>query len=233
MNKKTIYWTGGITALIIVLLIFWAALGRNRDIQPDAASEGRDTKENLSGYMEEQNTIMDKMMKDMEKLEPEGSASTDFLKGMIPHHQAAVSMSESYLKYGGNDEELKTLAKDIIKAQNEEIEQMQSLIEEIKNEGSKNLEQEQSYLEAYNKMMSSHHSSHSSHSSSGNVEAAFAEGMMMHHQMAVEMAQAVVENTDNEQTKALAENIIETQQTEIIQMQDILKRITKSSDSHH
>lgn len=233
MNKKTLYWTGGIIALIIVLLIIWAASGRNRSTQSDASSASKDAKESLSSYMEEQNTLMDKMMADMDNVEPEGSAALDFLNGMIPHHQAAVSMSESYLKYGGNDNELKTLAEDIIKAQNQEIEQMQTLIDEIKKEGSKNPEQEQAYLEAYNNMMSSHHLSHSSHASFANVEAAFAEGMIMHHQMAVEMAQAIAGNTDNEQVTVLAQNIIEAQKAEISQMQDILKRVAKSTDSHH
>ena len=80
-------------------------------------------------------------------------------------------------------------------------------------------------------MMSSHHSSHASHGTPANVEAAFAEGMIMHHQMAVEMAQAILGNTDEEQVTILAQSIIEAQQTEIAQMQDILKRVSAAHNS--
>ena len=41
----------------------------------------------------------------------------DFLRGMIPHHEAAIKMSESYLNYQGKSDELKTIAQDIITAQ--------------------------------------------------------------------------------------------------------------------
>ena len=57
--------------------------------------------------------------------------------------------------------------------------------------------------------------------------------MIMHHQMAVEMAQAVLGNTDSEKVTALAENIIEAQQNEITQMQEIMKRLSEGTHSHH
>jgi uncharacterized protein (DUF305 family) len=49
-----------------------------------------------------------------------GDADTDFVKGMIPHHQGAVDMAKIVLQYG-KDPEIKKLAEGIVKAQNEEI----------------------------------------------------------------------------------------------------------------
>lgn len=229
MNKKTIYWTCGIAALIIILLVVWAVLGGDMKSQTDVPAKETDTAENLSSYLKEQDALMNKMMEDMEAVTPAGNAALDFLEGMIPHHQAAVTMCESYLKYGGTDDELRKLAENIIRVQQQEIQQMQTFADEIKNVGAQNLEQEQAYLKGYKSMMSSHHSSHTSHSTPANVEAAFAEGMIMHHQMAVEMAKAIVGNTDNEQVSLLAQSIIESQQTEISQMQDIHKRVSKNN----
>ena len=98
------------------------------------------------------------------------------------------------------------------------------MIDDIKKQGTQNAGQEQTYLNAYEKMLSAHHMDHTSHKSPKNVDDAFAQGMIMHHQMAVDMARAILGNTDEEQVAALAQNIIESQNAEIGQMQAILKR---------
>ena len=59
----------------------------------------------LESYLKEEEEIMDLMMENMENVEDTGSASLDFLYGMIPHHEAAVDMAESYLKYAGDNAE--------------------------------------------------------------------------------------------------------------------------------
>ena len=66
---------------------------------------------------------MDKMHKDM-MIKPSGNIDIDFLKGMIPHHQGAIDMSEELIKKT-KDPELKAFAQKIIEAQKAEIKQMQ------------------------------------------------------------------------------------------------------------
>lgn len=61
-----------------------------------------------------------KMMKDMSAPSYTGDADKDFVAHMIPHHKGAVSMAEVELKYG-KDPDMKRLARNIVKAQDEEI----------------------------------------------------------------------------------------------------------------
>lgn len=49
-----------------------------------------------------------------------GDADKNFVSHMISHHQGAVSMAAVQLKYG-KDTELRKMAGDIIKAQQQEI----------------------------------------------------------------------------------------------------------------
>ncbi|MBE1504653.1 hypothetical protein H4W29_001834 [Rhizobium viscosum] len=62
---------------------------------------------------------MAKMMNDM-AVRPTGDVNRDFVEMMIPHHQGAIDMAQTYLRYGGN-EQLKRIAQEIIVDQQQEI----------------------------------------------------------------------------------------------------------------
>ncbi|MBB3442388.1 hypothetical protein FHT93_002242 [Rhizobium sp. BK379] len=62
---------------------------------------------------------MAKMMNDM-AVRPTGDVNRDFVEMMIPHHQGAIDMAQTYLRYGSN-EQLKRIAQEIIVDQQQEI----------------------------------------------------------------------------------------------------------------
>jgi uncharacterized protein (DUF305 family) len=65
-----------------------------------------------------------KMMQDMH-ITYSGNADVDFVRGMIAHHQGAIDMANVELKFGKDPENHK-LAREIIRAQNEEIGRMKA-----------------------------------------------------------------------------------------------------------
>jgi len=60
-----------------------------------------------------------------------GVSDKQFVKGMIPHHAAAILMSE---KSKTQDPEIKKLQQEIISSQQREIEQMKTLLERLKKQ---------------------------------------------------------------------------------------------------
>jgi uncharacterized protein (DUF305 family) len=65
-----------------------------------------------------------------------GDADRDFLAGMIGHHQGAIDMSDVVLQYG-KDAKVRKLAKAIIRAQKQEIEQMKIWLKELDRKAGK------------------------------------------------------------------------------------------------
>jgi uncharacterized protein (DUF305 family) len=60
----------------------------------------------------------------MTSLQPTGDNDADFVRLMLPHHQAAIDMAKTQLVYG-QDPQMRRLAQEIITDQQSEIELMQ------------------------------------------------------------------------------------------------------------
>jgi len=67
---------------------------------------------------------MDKMHNAMGAVERSGNSDIDFVRLMLPHHQAAIDMAKTQLLYG-KDPQMRRLAQEIITDQQLEIELMQ------------------------------------------------------------------------------------------------------------
>jgi hypothetical protein len=77
-------------------------------------------------FLAENDAAMNKMMTNM-AVTPTGDIDRDFVAMMEPHHQGAIDMAQTLLRYGSN-EQLKRLAQEIIVTQQQEIAAMRLAI---------------------------------------------------------------------------------------------------------
>ena len=95
-----------------------------------AASIGRATAHDNQGHRSDDPNwseliaSMDKMHMAMEDVKRSGNSDVDFVRLMLPHHQAAIDMAKTQLLHG-KDPQMRRLAQEIITDQQLEIELMQ------------------------------------------------------------------------------------------------------------
>lgn len=167
-------------------------------------------------------------------------ADTMFAQMMIPHHEQAVTMSETLLAKDDIPEEVRELAEGVIAAQGPEIERMQQM------------------LEAWGEPTSMEHGGMDhggmDHGSMGSESGAGMDGMMseedttalkeaqgveaarlylqqmtVHHEGAIEMAHGEVSNGTNPEAVELAEDVVAAQEAEITEIDQLLQSLPSQS----
>ena len=107
--------------LILGVGLFRAGVQAETHIHSSRATADRDWSELIAS--------MDKMHMAMGAVKPSGNSDVDFVRLMLPHHQAAVDMAKTELLYG-KDPQMRRLAQEIITDQQLEIELMQGWLKQ-------------------------------------------------------------------------------------------------------
>ena len=136
-----------------------------------------------------------------------------FAEMMIPHHEQAIEMADLALAIS-QDSEVLSLATQIKSAQAPEIEEMKSW-------GSSHMGSHAGHM--MDGMLSDEELEELSRASGPDFDRLFLEGMIKHHEGAIEMAEMILESK-NAEAASLARNIIETQKAEIETMKKLLAR---------
>ncbi|MFS2222367.1 DUF305 domain-containing protein [Pantoea sp. B65] len=84
-----------------------------------------------SGAQQSYQSDMNKMHGDMMQGMQSDNPDVAFARGMTAHHQGAIDMAKTELKYG-KDPEMRKLAQEIISAQQPEIDRMQHWLKQQK-----------------------------------------------------------------------------------------------------
>ena len=141
-----------------------------------------------------------------------------FLQMMIPHHEQAIVMSDLALKISKNPAIL-DLAKQIKAAQNPEIAQMKNWLAE-----SGFSEDPGHSMDGMGGMLSNEDLQILSKSSGKDFEKLFLNGMIQHHQGAIQMVNMLSNSKDTE-LKNFGQTIVKTQSAEIELMYELLKKL--------
>jgi uncharacterized protein (DUF305 family) len=135
-----------------------------------------------------------------------------FIDAMVPHHQGAVEMAEVALD-NAEHPELRQLAGDIIADQQAEIARLRAIKEREFGSSEVPIEMSSKEMEMMGMM-----EDHAMLAEQEPFDKAFIDAMIPHHVAAIQMANAAIENTANEEIRELAQGIVDLQQSEIEQM---------------
>ena len=135
-----------------------------------------------------------------------------FAAMMVPHHEQAIVMSDLALKNSSNPQVL-ALATEIKNAQAPEIEQMKSWGD---------LDMGSHAGHGMSGMLSDRELQELESATGADFDRLFLEGMIKHHEGAIEMAEMVTDS-QNPEVSALAKRIIKAQKAEIELMKELLR----------
>lgn len=146
-------------------------------------------------------------------------ADVMFASMMIVHHEQAIEMSDIVLAADGVDPAVVDLAQEIKAAQGPEIEQLESWLDEW---GVSPEDRDATGMDHGDGMMSDEDLAALQAADGPEASRLFLEQMIVHHEGAVEMAQAQVDDGSDTDAVELAQRIIDAQTGEIQVMNDLL-----------
>ena len=138
-------------------------------------------------------------------------AETDaaFAAAMIPHHESAIVMAE-LARAQAQHPEVERLAEDIIETQSAEIEELEAIIDRVGSGDPSAL--------GVPEEMSGMHVDIDALEQARPFDRAFIDEMVVHHEGAIQMAEAELVSGSDDEALALADEIIAAQSREIEQM---------------
>ena len=158
-------------------------------------------------------------------------ADVMFAQMMIPHHQQAVEMSEMLLAKDNIPANVRDFAQGVVAAQGPEIERMNAMLtawdeEPMSESGGMEGMDHGSGMDG---MMSEEDMQQLEDAQGTEAARLYLEQMTVHHEGAVDMARDEVDNGENPQAVALAQQVIEDQEAEIQEMETMLQELPEQS----
>ncbi len=175
-------------------------------------------------YLRRYYDILDDMITGMTSAALTDSISRNFIVQMIPHHRAAIEMSENLLKYS-DLAPLRRIARNIITEQTESIGDMESALKRcgmVRNTRPQLCRYQRQVGRITRVMFSQMRGARSDN----NVDADFMREMIPHHQGAVRMSKSALEYKICPELYPILRAIITSQEKGVREMERLLRAIT-------
>jgi uncharacterized protein (DUF305 family) len=208
-------------SLLLPALVLVAILGLVVSCTNYSGSEEEQGSSGSEDDMQEMNHGSGSTYDASEMLMENGEYSDErFIDAMVPHHRGAIEMAQVALENAEHPEIL-ALAEDVVSAQETEIEQLKAIKQELKA-----IKQEQfGTSEVSMDMMSAEEMGGMGMTMAPQelaneepFDKAFIDNMIPHHESAIELAQVVLDQSENSQIREIAGAIVDAQEREIEQM---------------
>lgn len=172
-------------------------------------------------YISEYYCILERMISGMTGSELTDSISGNFIVHMIPHHKAAIEMSENILKYTTNVT-LQNLALGIVREQTQSIEDM-SRIQCGCNDMCNSKCDVCLYQRGADQIIGTMFEQMKTAYSDNNINCSFIREMIPHHMGAVRMSENVLQYDICPQLVPILRAIIRSQKKEIAEMRNLMR----------
>lgn len=167
--------------------------------------------------------ILDNMIKEMISAKLTNSISHNFIVQMIPHHRAAIKMSQNILQYT-TSLPLQKIAKNIISEQTKGIENMQEILaacgEQLNSKQDIRL-----YQNGFDQITRTMFSQMRNACSTNQIDANFIREMIPHHQGAIRMSKNALHFPICPQLNPILQTIIVSQEKGVQEMKSLLQCI--------
>ncbi len=165
--------------------------------------------------------ILDNMIEGMNDAQLNASISHSFIVQMIPHHKAAVEMSENLLKYSGCVP-LRCIASGIITEQTQSIHDMERVLPCCDN--VKNTKRDlYLYTRQYKQITQAMFAGMRNAPACSDVNTSFMKEMIPHHEGAVHMSENALRYDICPELFSILTSIIRSQKRGIAQMKNLLR----------
>lgn len=148
----------------------------------------------------------------------------NYITNMIPHHQGAIDASQIVLKYSKNPT-IRKIAQKIIKDQKAEIEEFGILLPTLETQKKLYSPKE---VTLFNQQAKSDKNTMIQEMNdlnlTPNINKNFLALMILHHQCAIDTSKEILKYTQNEQVRALAQRIIQSQEQEVKEFEILLSK---------
>ena len=150
-----------------------------------------------------------------------GDFDLDFANTMVVHHQSAIDMAKEVISKGSNAE-VKTLAQNVVTAQEAEIAQFKNITANYKMPEMKESKEAHNEL---GEIMEKMETDMKGMAKTGNADKDFLMMMIPHHKSAVTMSEEQLSHGKNLELKKMAQKIMNDQTAEIKQLESLLPKI--------